>query len=90
MSIHVNIPQFLQHLAGDTVVFETHGSTVGECLTELNKSFPQLKTWLFNSNGQLSEKLSVFVNGENSQPEVLPKPVKDGDILNIVYLIVGG
>ncbi len=90
MNIHVNIPQFLQHLASDAALFEAHGSTVGECLTELSKAYPQLKTWLFKENGELSERLSVFVNGENAQPGVLAKQVKDGDSLNIVYLIVGG
>jgi molybdopterin synthase sulfur carrier subunit len=90
MNVVINIPQFLQHLANDTKVIKINGSTVGECLDGLVNKFPELKPWLFSKNGDMLEKINVFVNGESTHPEGLAKPVKDGDELHIVYLIVGG
>jgi molybdopterin converting factor small subunit len=90
MAVQLNIPQFLQHLADDTKKIEVNGSTVGECLEELTKRFPDLKTWLFTKDGNMIESINVFVNGESAHPQGLAKPVKDGDELYIVYLIVGG
>jgi molybdopterin converting factor small subunit len=90
MSVEINIPQFLQHLASDKKSVDVQGRTVGECLGVLVKQYPQLKSWLFNKKGKLLKKLNVYVNGESAYPEELAKPVNDGDKLHLAYLIVGG
>ena len=90
MSVKINIPQFLQHLANDTKVADVNGITVGECLNDLVKQFPELKAWLFSKNGKLLKYLDVYINRESAYPEELAKPVNDGDELHIVNIIVGG
>ena len=40
--------------------------------------------------GNLFDNIIISVNGESAYPEQLAKPVKDGDELNIVFMISGG
>ena len=90
MSIQINIPQFLYHLSGNVKVVDVEGKTVGECLDELVKQFPQLRESLFAEEGKLLNLLNVYVNGESAYPEELAKPVNAGDKLDIMYTLVGG
>ncbi len=90
MSVEINIPQFLQHLANDVKVAEVNGETVGECLEELVKRFPRLEEPLFDEEGKLLNLLNVYINRVSSYPEELAKPVGDGDKLHIMYTLVGG
>ena len=90
MSVEIYIPQFLQHLANGVEVVDVNGRTVGECLNNLVKQFPQLEASLFDKNGELHTLLNVYINGESAYPEELTKPVNDGDKLQIMYTLVGG
>ena len=90
MSVEINVPQFLQHLVNDVKVVDVNGRTVGDCLNDLMKRLPQLKTLLFTRNGKLHKHLDVYVNGVSAYPEELAKAVNDGDKLHIVNAIVGG
>ncbi|MCW4037661.1 MAG: MoaD/ThiS family protein [Candidatus Bathyarchaeota archaeon] len=71
-------------------VVEVRGSTVGECLNHLVKQFPDMKKQLFTKSGNLFDNIIISVNGESAYPEQLAKSVKDGDELNIVFMISGG
>jgi len=90
MSVRINIPQFLRHLASDAHVADVNGETVGECLNDLVKRFPSTKRWLFDDNGKLLNAVEVYVNGESTYPEELNKPVNDRDELHILLIIAGG
>ena len=71
-------------------VVEVNGSTVGECLNHLIKQLPGMKKQLFSRNDNLFENIIISVNGESAYPEQLAKPVKDGDKLDIIFIIGGG
>ena len=96
--IKIKIPlSYVQSFSDDTDfvqltqdVVEVSGSTVGECLSHLVKQFPDMKKQLFTKSGNLFENIILSVNGESAYPEQLAKPVKDGDELNIVFMISGG
>ena len=90
MSIEINIPTFLQHLTDDVKIAVVSGGTVGECLQDLVKQFPQLKEPLFTKDGKLIKYLDIYINGESAYPEELVKPVSNGDELHIIKSIVGG
>jgi len=97
-SIKIKIPlSYVQSFTDDTDfvqltldVVEVSGSTVGECLNHLVKQFPGMKDQLFTKTGILFENIIISINGESAYPEQLAKPVKDGDELNIVFMISGG
>ncbi len=97
MSIKIKIPLSYLQSSDDTdfvqltpEVVEVSGSTVGECLNHLVKQFPGMKKQLLTKTGSLSENIIISVNGESPYPEQLAKPVKDGDELNVVFIIDGG
>jgi len=90
MSIKINIPSYMQSFTNNMRVVEVNGSTVGECLNHLVKQFPGMKKQLFSKNSNLFENITISVNGESAYPEQLAKPVKDGDELNILFIIGGG
>ena len=90
MSIRIDIPPLLRHLADGATTATVKGSTVGDCLNHFVKQYPGTKKLLFGKNGKLLRYVEVYVNGETTYPEELTKRVKDGDEIAIVYLISGG
>ena len=98
MSIKIKIPlSYVQGFADDTDfvqltpgIVEVDGSTVGECVNHLLKQFPVMKDHLFTQTGSLFENIIISINGVSAYPEQLAKPVKDGDKLNIVFIVSGG
>jgi molybdopterin converting factor small subunit len=90
MSIEVHIHQALRHLTNKQAKVEVKGTTVGECLNDLVREFPGVKSKIFGKDGKLLNYVDIFVNLESSYPEELAKPVKDGDSLHITLIISGG
>ncbi len=90
MSIKIDIPSYLQPFTNNMAVVEVNGSTFGGCLDHLVKQFPDIEKKLFDKNGNLFDYVGIYVNGEDSYPDELAKPVKDGDELNILYILGGG
>lgn len=90
MSIEVKLSPVLTRYTGNQPTAEVKGSTIGECLDDLIKKFPDLKKILFDQSGELHSHLDFYVNGESAYPEELAKPVRDGDRLDIVMIIAGG
>lgn len=90
MSIEVNIPPFLQLLADDVKQIDVSGNTVGECLAELVRRYPQLKARLFARGGKIHRGFNIFINGESAYSDVLARLVEDGDVIHIAHPIFGG
>jgi len=91
VSIRVNIPWFLRHLAGGVETVLVEGSTAGECLEHLTKQFPALRDRLFDTKtGKLLYSVDIYVNRESSYPELLDRPAADGDEIDIMFIIAGG
>ena len=90
MSIEVNISPYFTPYTNQQKVVQVQGSTVGECLDDLVKQFPALKKVLLDKKGKLYHSYDIFINGESVYPKAQAAPVKDGDKLNIVWIIQGG
>ncbi len=90
MSVRISIPMFLQSFAGEKDVVETKGRNVGECLDDLGAQYPDMKKLLFDAKGKLHSYVGIYVNGQDAFPEELAKPVSDGDLVHILYMIAGG
>jgi len=90
MSVKVHLYSGLKGCANGKNVVEVHGSTVGECLTDLVEQFPKMKQELFKKNGKLSDAVLVSVNLKSAYPEELANPVDNSDELYIVRVIAGG
>ena len=90
MSVKIKVPSYMKAFTNNIDVVEVNGSTVGECLNHLIKQLPGMKKQLFSRNDNLFENIIISVNGESAYPEQLAKPVKDGDKLDIIFIIGGG
>ena len=90
MSIEIELSSIFAPYTGNQRVIQAQGSTVGEGVNDLIKQFPKLKRILLDNKGQLHRSFDVYVNGESAYPQRQDKPIKDGDKINIVYLIQGG
>ena len=90
MSVKIKIPSYMKSFTNNMVVIEVNGNTVGDCLNHLIKQFPGMKKQLFSIDDNLFENIIISVNGESVYPKQLAKPVKDGDELDIIFIIGGG
>ncbi|OGN98186.1 MAG: hypothetical protein A2Y89_02360 [Chloroflexi bacterium RBG_13_51_18] len=69
---------------------KVEGKTVRECLHDLVRQFPDLKRMLLDGDGNLMHSYDYFINGESVYPKDMNRPLKDGDKLNIIFVIHGG
>ncbi|MBN2238643.1 MAG: MoaD/ThiS family protein [Dehalococcoidales bacterium] len=94
MSITAVIPGGLRVFTGDNENIEVQGSSIGECLEDLASQYPAIENVIFFEKGKLfnfgTNRIYVFLNGEDARPNELEKPVKDGDTINIMLAISGG
>ena len=90
--VNVNIYPHLQQFTDNQDIVKVSGSTVGECLEDLLKQFPDIGKGIFDEHGKLLSYVEFYINGESTynQPEPLASPVKDGDELSLAIIIGGG
>jgi molybdopterin converting factor small subunit len=90
MSVSVEISPIFSRYTGNQVNLKANGSTVGECLQDLVRQYPDLKKVILDPDGNLYHSFDVFINGQSAYPKPMARPVKDGDKLYIMMLIQGG
>ena len=90
MSVEMHISSYFTPYTNNQQIVQVNGRNVDECLNDLAEQFPALKQALFDKKGKLYHHYDVFINGESVYPNVQSAPVKDGDKLNIVWIIQGG
>ncbi len=90
MSISVEIPSIFARYAGNHTSFQAEGKTVGECIKDLGRRYPELGELILAPDGTLMNSIDVFINGETAYPKPLTRPLKDGDKLKIIMIIQGG
>lgn len=91
MNITVRIPAPLRKLTNDQEVVPAEGSTIGEILTNLDKSFPGLTERICDEQGNVRRFVNIFVNDEDIRfLQEKATAVKDGDEISIVPAIAGG
>jgi sulfur-carrier protein len=87
----VLIPTPLRKLTNDLEEVSSSGSTIGELIDNLDKSFPGLKERICDEAGNVRRFVNIFVNGEDIRfLEEKATPVKDADEISIVPAIAGG
>ncbi len=84
------VPAFLEHLTGGVEKVEVTGGTVGQCLDDFVSRFPGARHLLLDKSGRLLGHIEIMVNGQSTFPEERARPVRGGDTISMVYLLVGG
>jgi molybdopterin converting factor small subunit len=89
MKIHIPTP--LRQYADKKDAVEVPGKTVGEALSGLVSTYPDLRRHLYTDDGKLRAFVNVYLNDEDIrylQKEATP--VKEADNISIVPSIAGG
>ena len=86
------IPTPLRQYAGKQDAVEVHAFTVGDALSQLTSTHPDLKRHLYTDEGKLRAFVNVYLNDEDVRylDGKDTTPVKDGDHLSIIPSIAGG
>ena len=90
MSIKVHLYSNLQTYTDGRNVVEVNGSTIGECLNDLVKQFPEVRNILLDKQDKLLDQVFISINLQSPYREQIDKQVKDGDDLYIGLIIAGG
>ena len=88
MSVKIKVSQVLRQFTKNRDTVEVNGGTVGECLDDLIRRFPDTKKWLFDKDGRLLALM--LINGETIHQKELDRPVAGGDELHLVLVFGGG
>jgi molybdopterin converting factor small subunit len=90
MSVQIELSSAFGIFTNDVLNVQTEGKTVREALLDLVTQFPKLKKMLLNKDGDLQQTYDYFINGQSVFPRDMSRSLKDGDKLNVLYLIHGG
>jgi sulfur-carrier protein len=90
MSVKVHFFSSFQPYVQNQAYIETTGLTIGDCLKNIIKKYPDIKRELFFSNGRLRKQIGIYLNGQNAYPNELARPVKEEDEIYIMWVLAGG
>ena len=90
MSIKINIHRTHRQFTNGLELVEVDGNTVGACLDNLVRQFPDMGKVLFNKKGKLVNVVEIYVNLKSAYPNELAKRVSNGDSIHITLMIAGG
>jgi molybdopterin converting factor small subunit len=90
MSVEVELSSIFGRYTDGHLNTSLEGKTVRECLHDLVRRFPKLKKMLLNREGNLMHAYDFYINGQSVYPKDMNTPLKDGDKLNVIYVIHGG
>lgn len=91
MSVKVMIPTALAHYTGGRDEIELAGSNVGEVLSKLGESFPDLRPHIFTDDGVVRNFVNVFLNDDNIRDlDGQESVVSEGDEISLVPAVAGG
>ena len=91
MAILVRIPQPLRNLTDDVPTVDGFGSTLRECITDLEERFPGFSERILEEDGELRRFVNVYIDGEDVRfEEGMETVLKDNSEVSIVPAVAGG
>ena len=91
MSATMRIIPSLRKFTGGKAEVQVSGTTVAECIEDLEVQFPGIKKQIFEENGELRSCFDVYVNSPDSYSfKRMEMPVRDGGELAIIPVFGGG
>jgi molybdopterin converting factor small subunit len=91
MSVKIKIfyPELKRRIHNaDSVLVD--GNTVGECLRDLVRLYPDVKELIYDQQGRLLKQVYVYVNSESLNKVDFATPVTASDEIILAVLITGG
>ena len=90
MTVTLKISSPLRIFTNWQDMVKVEGSPPKECLHDLEAKFPDIRTLLYDKDGQYLPQVQLFVNGERVYADEWANPLKDGDEMFILLAIGGG
>jgi molybdopterin converting factor small subunit len=90
MGVKIYLHPNMCHLTDNQDIVETTGRTVGECILQLIKRYPELNDLVFDKDGILKTFIEIWVNRTAAYPNELERKVEDGDEIHLLITIAGG
>jgi hypothetical protein len=84
--LYSNLPQY----AGNNILAEAEGTTIGECLDNLIKQFPGLGPEIYDRDGNLHSGLFISINLKSAAGEKITRPLEKTDELYLIKIVAGG
>jgi molybdopterin converting factor small subunit len=88
LSVKIMIPGHLQQFVENHEMVEVEGTTVRECLLNLNRKYPAMAPEIFDTNGDMA--VIILHEGTPVDDSKINNPVKDGDNIVMFPIIIGG
>ena len=89
MTIKISLHTTHRQYTDGKEIIEVEGTTVGECLKDLVKKYPPLDKEIFKK-GTLNSLIEIYIDGASAYPNEMARTVKDGDKIDLVYMLTGG
>jgi molybdopterin synthase sulfur carrier subunit len=91
MALKVRIPSPLRSLTAGRGEVDGTGANVHDLIENLEKTFPGMKSRLYDETGNLRRFVNIYVNEEDIRfLKGKDTPLKEGDEVSIVPAIAGG
>ena len=90
MPVKIHIHATHRRFTNGQEVVEVEGITVGECLNDLIRQYPEMEKAIFVKKDKLHNVVEVYLNHATAHPNELVKPVKDGDEIHLIIMLAGG
>ena len=90
MGVTIHLHKTHRQFAAGLAAVETEGHTVGECLMNLVRRYPELTPQVFDDGGNLLRTIEIYLNMASAYPNELAKPTGDGDQIHITLMLAGG
>lgn len=90
MKTRVHLYSGLYKYANKQDIVEAAGNTVGECLQDVARQYPDIKSQLFDTEGKLLSPVMISINLESRYKEELDKTINPGDEIYVILIIPGG
>ena len=90
MSVTINIPTPLRSITNSTSEL-INGSTLIECLNNLDEKFRGIKNRLIDKEGEVNKFINIYINGEDIRfSDGLNTKVESDRVIDIVPSMAGG
>jgi adenylyltransferase/sulfurtransferase len=91
MSVTFHIPAALRAFTDGKREVAAEGSTVGEALSDLASSYPDIRPHLYEDGGELRSFINVFLGDTNVKNlDGLSTTLRGGEAIMLVPAIAGG
>ena len=91
MAVDVRLPTVLRTHAGGKATVQVQGSTVGEVLADLVRSYPGMAGQVLTDDGSLHRFVNVYVDDDDVRYlDQLDTKVADGQTVSILPAVAGG